>query len=589
MNTFLQKISQLTSVCDVTLLSSNGEVIFLSQKYTTPVCTTKKPQIWNTLIAKFNHPETAEFIFAKGRYYLQQTDIGYLIIGMQNDSELNKLKIACTNVKEKLSNAPIRKQTLLKMLREVDDEYKPHIIKELMATPDGDVAKTLLFLLKNHIQETPVSESRLLTMICQALGHCSSYEALSTLTAFLATCASASTPISPTLEQAIRISIQQLKQSNVTVNVTEQPATQQSAQQPARPETSPSPYEQQAAKAKRTPVTPNFPECQEVTALLRQNKKDQALSTLLELITTSAKKRNFQKAEELRDWLIEIDAMALNQIIRSADIIEEEKKASISKQHLGTWKQLIHAVSAEAFSAIFHSSSLRKYGNGDEIVKQGDIQSTLYFVNSGKVLIHAKFKERSESITTLEEGSVFGVDTFFEVSVWTVSAKSLGAELIELPYSPFSKLRENYPALEAKLQDYCKQFQSTKRFFDRTRKNRRKYPRKAGSNRVTFVPLNDNGSESGKNAKGDLLDISQGGLSLSFHASQKQAAADLLAKNVNIAIQCGLSTQTVKRTGTVKAIGGHDPIGNRYSMHVEFQQPLTNGELQRVLSLSNKR
>lgn len=281
--------------------------------------------------------------------------------------------------------------------------------------------------------------------------------------------------------------------------------------------------------------------------------------------------------------------MALSQIIRAADIIEEEKKASISKQHLTTWKELISTISAEAFSALYHSSVIKKYDNGKEIVQQGDIQSTLFLVNSGKVQIHAECRNRSESITVLEEGAVFGAETFFEVSVWTVSARSLGAELFELSYSPFNTLKDNYPALEAKLLEYCGRFKTTRAFFDRTRKTRRKYERKKSSNRVSFTLQKDNSNGAGKSTKGDLLDISSGGLSLSFHASQKKAATALLSKNVCITIRCEISAAAISRNSIVRAIGGHDPIGNRYSMHVEFNAPLTSAELRQILTISKQK
>lgn len=579
MNTFLIKISQLDSICDVILLSSRGEPLFLAKNNVRSLYYNNILSLWNNIIAKLGRPLNAEFLFTRGRYYLQQTDIGYLIIGMRNESDLNKLKIACTSVKEKLANATLRKQTLLKMLMDVDDEIKPHVIKELMSMADRDVAHSLIVLLKKYDQLQPKSRDRLLLIICQALGYCSTYEAIEALESFLTVYTAETTSVTPAIENAVRISVQQLAQSKPPAVFVQQHAVPpQSPHREKKKQTKP-------AHPKKIFITPDFPEAQQILKLLQHDRQAEAISTILQLITTSSHNKEFQKAEKLRDWLIDIDSMALAEIIRAAEIIEDEKKASISKQHLSTWKELINAISAESFSALYHAFTVQKYADGECIVNQGDIQSTLFLVNSGKVQLHAVCQGKHEAIKILEAGDIFGAETFFEVSVWTIAAKSLGAELFKLPYSPFNKLKENYPALEAKLLEHCGQFQSPKMFFNRTRKTRRLHERKKSSNRVTLTLLDDAGKETGKSAKGDLHDISQGGLSLSFHSSQKKAAGALLGKKIRITIRCDIYSAAIIRTSTVRAIGGHDPIGNRYSMHVEFEKPLAAAEIQQLSNL----
>ena len=65
---------------------------------------------------------------------------------------------------------------------------------------------------------------------------------------------------------------------------------------------------------------------------IAENKIEAAVSTLYRLIVTYAKEKNFTKAELLREKLYEIDSMALNEIISSAEIIEQEKsELSFSK------------------------------------------------------------------------------------------------------------------------------------------------------------------------------------------------------------------------------------------------------------------
>ena len=61
---------------------------------------------------------------------------------------------------------------------------------------------------------------------------------------------------------------------------------------------------------------------------VKENNKEAAVKLLFDLIVSYAKKKNFEKAETLREKLFEVDSMALNEIIKSGDIIEEEKTES---------------------------------------------------------------------------------------------------------------------------------------------------------------------------------------------------------------------------------------------------------------------
>ena len=65
----------------------------------------------------------------------------------------------------------------------------------------------------------------------------------------------------------------------------------------------------------------NFEE-KKVEAYLKEHKKEQAVELLFDLIAKQASSGNFAKAEALREKLFEVDSMALNEIVKSAEIIE---------------------------------------------------------------------------------------------------------------------------------------------------------------------------------------------------------------------------------------------------------------------------
>lgn len=576
MKGFLTKIAELDAVSEVILLSLRGEPLFC-RRLGAINADENTLASWQEIITSLESPAVGDILFARGRYYLHRTSVGYLIVGMQNDASLNTVRLACSTVSSKLENDALRRQTLLRLLQEIDDSLKPNVIKELMLRPDRELARVLLNQLKRRDQFLPQARERLLLCICQALGYCPAPEAVGLLKEI----ETSDTNLSQTVRRAAGLARRQLEREGAAEASREtQPLQPQSPPSPAStPPRSPSPPRPAAIMQAHDAA---IPEAQQIRELLQSGQKKEALACILEAITTAARKKDFITAEKLRTWLMEIDSMALSEIIQAAEVIEEERKAAIDKEHLRTWKALIEQISLESFSALYHNCSWQTWEPGAMIVSQGELKPNLYFVNKGKIQLLIKCEGRSEPVTLLEPGNIFGAETFFEPSVWTVEAKSLGVELFMLSRETFHKLAEHHPALADTLQSHAGKPLLTRNFFSRTRKTRRRHERKEAHNRVAIVLLDEQDRETEKSAKGDLIDISAGGLALSFHASRKKAADALLGRKVRFAIVCHDAEPQVVRVGVVRAIKVHDPIGNRYSLHAEFTQPLIASELRSI-------
>jgi CRP-like cAMP-binding protein len=275
--------------------------------------------------------------------------------------------------------------------------------------------------------------------------------------------------------------------------------------------------------------------------------------------------------------------MALTEIIRAAEIIEEEKSAAISNDHLTTWQELALTLSSEEFTSLYHAMTTKSYATGEMIAKQGEFLSTLFFVNRGRVQLYAVSQGREVALKTLSPGEIMGAGTFFEVSVWTVNAKSMGAELSLLHHKNLQSLKETHPALESKLSEFCAKFESSNALFKDTRRTRRTSERKKLSGRTTIALLNKQGETSGVGAKGDLLDISKGGVSFCLHFSKKETASTFLGQAIRISIRSDISIPSLVRDGKVVAVRCHDFIGNEYSLHVRFDTPMNASEVQRAI------
>jgi hypothetical protein len=319
-----------------------------------------------------------------------------------------------------------------------------------------------------------------------------------------------------------------------------------------------------------------YAEENEVYAFLKKDKKEAAKKVLVRLIEKTAQLKKFNEAEALRMRLIDIDAMALSEIIKAAEIIEEAKSNSIDQNHILIWSDLYDLLTTEEFNAFYHALEHKRYSTETVIVKQGDPQRYLFFVNKGRVKLFFNEKEGETLVKTLGYGNVFGGASFFDDSVWTLNVASMGAvEVSILSMERVEEWRELYPALEAKLQDYCIRFDRVNDFFLASGAERRKDERYPLSGEVYISLLDDEGQVTDTTIRGECSDISAGGTSFLSRITQRKQARTLLGRHVKIFFK---DDEEEKRgmsfAGTVVAVRNLYSVELGRSVHIRFDAEL---------------
>lgn len=577
---FLNKISQLDSIQDVTLLSNFGGVLFSSQSGNLGAVN-QKAALWSDVIKKLDKPLTAILIFEKGFYYLHHTSIGYVIIGMTSDQKTEKVKTACAKLESKLSDPALCRKVLLKMLATSSDLLKPQLVKELVSFADEDVAGTLIALLEKQAGYSQTIRGKLLLFICQALGHCASRAAVEPLNRILQIADEDKTIPWDSITNAVTLTLKQLETApaaTTTQKETTTPPSRRSATTTTKGEAPTS------SPAVSTKPKINLPQGGKIKSLLEENRKDEAFALIMQLIAASVQQGNFIQAEKFREWLMQIDSMAIAEIIRAAEIIEDGKNASINSEDFETWSKLTKFLTPDEFSSLYHAMSRKSFKSGEMIINQGEFHSALFFINKGSVRLYAISQGVNVPLKELGPGEIMGADTFFEVSVWTVNVKSLGTEVSILSQSRLQTLKESHPGLESKLLDFTSRFLSINSIFSKTKKTRRGYDRKKIAGQTNIILINKEGKEVGSRTKGDLLDISKGGISFGLRFSKKNKAIALLRQRIRIALPTSTPVAPLYYNGTIIAVRCHDFIGNEYSLHIEFDKLLDSAKLQQVIA-----
>lgn len=328
-----------------------------------------------------------------------------------------------------------------------------------------------------------------------------------------------------------------------------------------------------------------YPEEKEAYELLQKDQKKSATKILVELIKKTAHLKRFNNAELLRLRLLDIDPMALSEIIKAAELIEEGKTTSIDKDHILIWSDLYDLLSTGEFNAFYQALENESHETDELIVKQGDQQLHLLFINKGRLRLFYHDKESETLVQTLGRGSVFGGGSFFDDSVWTLNAITMGrVDLSILSMESVEEWKDAYPALESKLQDYCRRFDKVNEFFVVSGAERRDDDRCLLTGSVHLALLDENGNITDSPINGDCFDISPSGLSFSSRITTREQVRSLLGRYVEISFNNKSTMCTTNSLrGTVMAVRNLHTTEFGRSVHIRFDTVLETNTIMDIV------
>jgi len=310
---------------------------------------------------------------------------------------------------------------------------------------------------------------------------------------------------------------------------------------------------------------------------------EEAKKELYDLVIECAKNKDFANAERLRERIYEIDPMALTEIIRSGEFIEKEKTGSITPNQLETWSDLLELLDPTEFSAIYHELEERDYEAEEIIVHQGDKNDELFFINQGTIKISYQKDGREVFVSTLLRGQIVG-ENFFDASFWTVTLTALTPVNVSvLKSGSFHRWQEAYPGLEAKLQSFYNRCNTTCHLLKKKGLDRRQHERVQLSRKIQIQLLDQNNRPIGRGFRGELADISRGGLSYLIRISKKENTRLLLGRNMRITIPISSDPGHIVISGLAIGVQPYDPLASDFSVHLRFSELLGDKTMQKII------
>lgn len=315
---------------------------------------------------------------------------------------------------------------------------------------------------------------------------------------------------------------------------------------------------------------------EEVAAYLAKGQTAEASQFLYKKCVEAAKDKQFETAEMLRDRILEVDPNALTEVINAGEVIEAEQTASISSNHISVWQDLYGSLTTEEFNALYHALNSADYLSGSVIVEQGANSPLLYFVNSGYARLACWRGKDEIFLKKIGPGEIVGADPFFDVSMWTVSLTALGKTNVQiLERGKFLELLEQFPGLEPCLIDYCLKSESIPDLLEMSGEDRRQHSRYPVNIITMHTLLDETGKNSMRNFKGEISDISCGGLTFLIRISRQENARLLLARNIKTTLS-GSNGEQIECTGQIVAVRFQHFVESDYSVHVKFKELLSD-------------
>ncbi len=309
-----------------------------------------------------------------------------------------------------------------------------------------------------------------------------------------------------------------------------------------------------------------------VETYVAQKNTDKACALLVELIDAYAKEKNFKKAESLLHRIYDVDPMALSEIVRANEIIEAEKSENLNEEYLEIWSELYKQLATSEANALYYSLKIKEFDPGEPLMEQGKFNNRLFFINKGQVKVLFNQDEKEILITTLGPGAVIGQNPFFTASVCTVSIIAMTrVQAGYLEIGVLKKWKNDVPALESKLYDYCMKNDPVKQALENKNIDRRGDKRISVSGKVIFHLIDRSGNPMGRGYVGELLDISAGGMSFVTKITKKESFRMLLGQRVQARFRLALKNfnyRNIEQFMTV--IAAQPQVFDDYSIHLKF-------------------
>ncbi len=298
---------------------------------------------------------------------------------------------------------------------------------------------------------------------------------------------------------------------------------------------------------------------------------------------------NYRVAEYLKDRLLEVDPFALSEVVRLGNLIDNQRRRAVTPHQMSVWSRLNDSLTSDEFNSLYTNSRPENYDQGDILVKSGDMDRSLFLINSGSVSLSCHSGGMERFLRRVSPGIILGGEQFFDASVWTVTLKALSPVQVQVVgQTAWRKISEECPGIGEKLRDFCSRCIDISKLITLSGDDRRADSRYILNVRTrhSFVdPVDRLNRRKPRSFKGELLDFSRGGVAFSLKFPSREKGMKMLGRQLLTAVDLG-DKYSSDFPGLVVGVRLYDPLGKSYSVHVKFAREIDNEEFLNILQVA---
>ncbi|MDR3088707.1 MAG: cyclic nucleotide-binding domain-containing protein [Desulfobulbaceae bacterium] len=481
-----------------------------------------------------------------------------------------------------------RRDTLLRVLSTASESIRLQAIKALIPYADEETLNVARQIIDEREMYSPAARDELLIGVCQLLERCPPADSIGVLRDFLAL---RDTKGGRGIGEAVWFEAEKaLKQQRK--NLADHKKRQ--AQALGRRKIA------QRHLARATPALPSArlafslsgdADERTIARLLAVGDAAAAERLFLETIGRLSQQGEIAGARRFRQWFGERQPENSSAMIKAGELIGAARDASVEKSHLEIWADFYDRLTTEEFTAFYQALVHRDYQDEEIIIQKGEERHCLFMINTGRVKVVQRGDEGDDTLLqSLDGGQLLGVGAFLDPAIWPAAAASVGVSNLScLDLGQMSVWEERQPELEGKLRKLCDAFTSVDDALRKTGRERRRSTRYAAQAHVGMRLFDNAGRTLDVGHDGELIDVSDQGLSLRLHIGNRREARQLLGRDASFAVAAQAEhAPALVADGKIVAVRelqaqGGEALEN--SLHVSLNKPIGERRLMEIMKL----
>jgi CRP-like cAMP-binding protein len=324
-----------------------------------------------------------------------------------------------------------------------------------------------------------------------------------------------------------------------------------------------------------------------IEKLIQGKSEAEVIKAFYNGIVRYAGRKDFVRAEQLRETMMEMVPNAIAEIVKTGEIIENEKTAAMDFEKIKPWASLFNEFTPGEAAAFYYALKTTTAKIHQRIFQQGDCDNRLYFIESGKLKLSCFDKQVKKNVVfaNLTKGDICGVETFFTHTTHTTTLTVVeDAKFSYIDKKIYQKLLIDHPALDAKLIRYCETHQKKLNVENGDQLFRREHPRFQTALKGKIQRIDQKGNLSKQISSVTIADISMGGLSCMARNLGVGEAANLHRSQVQVSFSYQKYDIVHETTKVAEVVSVRFLPFGESSIHLRFKTPLEEHRVHEIAS-----